>query len=518
MGCFVEENMSESRAKNAIRNVIFAMFLKLYQIIVPFGVRTIFIYVLGMQYIGLNGLFTSILNTLNLAELGVGAALVFSMYRPIAKHDTEMICALMNFYKKSYYLIGFIVTLLGIGLVPFLNIFIKSDIPTDINIYILYLINLGGTVSTYFLFSYKSCLFSAHQRNDINSKIAIGVETAKYVLQCIALLLFKSYYLYILIIPICSIATNIITALLASKYYPEYRDQGKLNKENIVALKEKIKALFIVKIGSVVLNSVDNIVISAFLGLTILGLYSNYYYVVSSVVSIVGLCTSSIIASLGNSVETESTEKNYHDFMKLSFWNMWIVGWCAICMVCLCQHFIRLWVGEENMLPSEITLLFSIYFYVLQSNQVAGAYKDAAGIWVSDRFRPLITAGINLACNLIMVRLIGIYGIILSTVISLLIVNMPWLIHNVCKYIFNKKMKGYMWHWIYNTAITILAGGICFYICGVMPEKGMQWLLGKAMVCVVIPNIIYFFFYHRTEQFIDSKEVIQKILRNVLHK
>ena len=185
--------MSESRAQNATRNVIFAVLLKLYQIIVPFGIRTIFIYTLGIQYIGLNGLFASLLNTLNLAELGVGTALVFSMYKPIAKHDTEMICALMNFYKKAYCVIGLVIMFLGIGLMPFLGIFIKSDIPANINIFILYLINLAGTESTYFLFAYKGSLFVAHQRNDIKSKIVIGVETVKYVLQCMALLFFKNY-------------------------------------------------------------------------------------------------------------------------------------------------------------------------------------------------------------------------------------------------------------------------------------------------------------------------------------
>ena len=510
--------MSESRAQNATRNVIFAVLLKLYQIIVPFGIRTIFIYTLGIQYIGLNGLFASLLNTLNLAELGVGTALVFSMYKPIAKHDTEMICALMNFYKKAYCVIGLVIMFLGIGLMPFLGIFIKSDIPANINIYILYLINLAGTVSTYFLFAYKGSLFVAHQRNDIKSKIVIGVETVKYVLQCMALLFFKNYYIYVIVIPMCSIATNIITALLASKYYPEYRSQGKLNKEDVTVIKKKIKALFIVKIGNIVLNSFDNIVISAFLGLAVLGLYSNYYYVVSSVISMIGLCTNSIIAPLGNSVETESKEKNYKDFMRLSFWNQWVVGWCAICMICLYQHFIRLWIGEENILPFGIVVLFAAYFYVLQSNQVAGAYKDAAGIWVSDRFRPLITAGVNLISNLIMVQFIGIYGIILSTVISLLFVNMPWLLHNVCKLVFNVRVGEYISNWFYNVAVTLLAGGICFYVCSLLPEIGIWWLLVKGLVCIVIPNIIYFLAYHRTKSFMDSKELVQKIYRNILHR
>ena len=510
--------MANSRIINATRNTIFALLLKLYQLIVPFGIRTVFIHTLGMQYIGLNGLFTSILDTLNLVELGIGSALVFSMYKPIAENNIDMICSLMNFYKKSYRKIGLVVIGLGIGFMPFLKTFIKSNLPTGINIYVLYLINLASTVSTYFLFAYKSCLFVAHQRNDVNSKIALVVETIKYILQLSALIFFRNYYLYVIIIPLCGIATNIITAALAGKYYPEYKSKGKLSKEYLNVLTEKIKALFVVKIGSVVLNSSDNIVISAFLGLTVLGVYSNYYYVVSSVVSIIGLCTSSIIASLGNSVEVETKEKNYKDFLKLSFWNQWIVGWLAICLVCLYQHFIRLWVGEENMLPFGIVILLAAYFYILQSNQVAGAYKDAAGIWVSDRFRPLATAGVNLISNLIMVQFIGIYGIILSTVISLLVVNTPWLLHNVCKLVFEVGVGEYISYWICNAIVTMLAGGICFWVCSLLPEIGIWWLLGKGVICVFIPNLVYFVVYHRTKRFINSKEIVQKIYRNVLHR
>lgn len=514
----LDEDMAESRTRNATRNAIFALLLKLYQIIMPFGIRTIFIHTLGMQYIGLNGLFTSILDTLNLVELGVGSALIFSMYKPIAERNIEMICSLMNFYKKSYRIIGLVVTGLGIGFMPFLNIFIKSSLPAGINIYVLYLINLAGTVSTYFLFAYKHCLFVAHQRNDVTSKITLAVETIKYILQLFALVFFRNYYFYVVIVPVCGITTNIIIAVLAGRYYPEYKSKGKLSKEYLNVLTKKIMALFVVKIGSVVLNSSDNIVISAFLGLTVLGQYSNYYYVVSSVISIIGLCMSSIIASLGNSIEVETREKNYRDFLRLSFWNQWIVGWFAICLVCLSQHFIRLWLGEESMLPFGIVILLAVYFYILQSNQVAGAYKDAAGIWVSDRFRPLATAGVNLISNLIMVQFIGIYGIVLSTVISLLVVNTPWLLYNVCKLVFGVGIEKYISYWICNTIVTILAGGISFCVCNLLPETGIWWLLGKGVICVFIPNLIYFVVYHRTKRFIDSKEIVRKIYRSTLHR
>lgn len=510
--------MADSRSKNATRNIVFAVLLKLYQTLVPFGVRTIFIYVLGIQYVGLNGLFTSILGVLNLAELGVGSALIFSMYKPVAEKDTETICALMNFYKKCYRAIGIAITIAGFILMPFLKYLIKSDLPSDVNLYILYLINLAGTVSTYFLFAYKNCLFNAHQRNDINSKISFGVETVKYLLQISALILFRSYYLYIFIVPFCSIASNIITAIFANKIYPEYQSKGSLDKEIVSSIISKIKALFIVKIGNIVLNSVDSIVISAFLGLTVLGLYSNYYYVVSSIVSIVGLITGSMISSLGNSIVTESKQKNYSDFMKLSFLNFWLVGWCAICLVCLYQHFIRIWVGEDNKLPFGLVLLFALYFYVLQSNQVAGAYKDAAGIWESDRFRPLITAGVNLVCNIIMVQFIGLYGIVLSTVVSLLIVNTPWLIHNVCNLVFERGMREYTFCWMQNLGVTLIAGILCYGICSLLPETRLCWLIVKGVICLIVPNLIFLLCYFRTKNFKNSMTIILKTLQCFVKK
>lgn len=510
--------MSDSRSKNATRNAVYAVLLKLYQTVIPFFVRTVFINVLGMQYVGLNGLFASILGILNLAELGVGTALIFSMYKPVAEHDTPMICALMNYYKKCYRIIGSVIAGAGFMLMPFLRYLIKSNLPANMNLYVIYLINLAGTVSTYFLFAYKNCLFIAHQRNDISSKISFCIETIKYAIQICALVLSRNYYFYIIVLPVCSIVSNLITAALANKTYPEYRSKGKLNTEQVLMITKKIRALFVVKIGNVVLNSVDNIVISAFLGLTILGMYSNYYYIVSSVVSIVGLLTGSMIASLGNSVATESKQKNYNDFLKLSFWNFWLVGWCAICLVCLSQHFIRIWVGAENMLPFGLVLLFAAYFYVLQSNQVAGAYKDAAGIWESDRFRPIVTAGTNLICNLIMVQFIGLYGIVLSTVVSLLIVNTSWLIHNVCKLVFEKCMKDYILYWVRNLVITLLAGVVCYGFCSQMPEMGLKWFFAKGIVCVIAPNLVYFICYFRTKSFKDSLEIIQKIICNLLNK
>lgn len=493
--------MTESRSKKATRNVFFAIILKVYQIILPFVIRTVFIYTLGIEYLGLNSLFTSILGVLSLAELGFGTALVFSLYEPLAKKDTNTICALMNFYKKCYTAIGLVILSAGLLITPFLPSLIKSDLPSDVNLYILYFIQLLSTVITYLFFAYKNSLLIADQRNDITSKIGIISSTLQYVLQLGSLIFVRNYYAYVIVVPFTTVIGNFITFYLTDKKYPAYRPQGKIDdklKEKII---QKVKALFVVKIGNVVLNSVDSIVVSAFLGLTILGLYNNYYYVVSSVVGIVGLLTASITSTLGNSIVTESVDKNYKDFKFLSFWNFWIVGWFTICMVCLYQPFMELWVGVDKMLPVGIAVLLSCYFYVLQANQVAGAYKDAAGIWNEDKFRPLLTAGTNLVVNIISVQFIGLYGIVFSTVISLLFVNTPWLIHNVTRLVFKTNGKEYLIMYIKNLMITTLSLVICYLLSSLVPMKGLIKLIGIALICVIVPNICYVICYRKNYYF-----------------
>ena len=509
--------MSESRTKNVTRNVIYAVILKFYQTAIPFLVRTIFIYKLGAEYLGLNSLFTSILGVLSMAELGFGTALAFSLYKPIAEKDVETVCAIMNFYKICYRVIGIVILVMGLILTPFVPRFIKSDLPEDVNVYVLYFIQLGSTVCTYFLFAYKNCLLNAHQRNDISSKIGLIISTLRFGMQIIILLTVCNYYVYTLIVPFLSIAENIVNAIIVTKMFPQYQSRGRLNQTILQSIISKVKALFVVKIGGIVLNSVDNIVISMFLGLSILGKYNNYYFIVNSVLSVVGLVTGSMMATLGNSLVTESKEKNYRDFKGLSFWNLWLVGWCSICIVCLCQHFVKIWIGSDYMLSFGMVILMSIYFYVLQSNQVTGAYKDAAGIWEQDQYRPLFTALLNLVVNLILVQFIGLYGIVLSTVISLLFVNTPWLVHNVCDLVFGKSMKEYFSIWGVASIITIINGAICFQVCKMVDNEGIVGLVIKMIICIALPNLIYYLLYFKTKIFKQNLWVVKKMAKLIRH-
>ena len=504
--------MKLERTKNAMRNMMFGTLQKCYSVLVPFITRTIFIYTLGIKYLGLNSLFGSILSVLNLAELGVGNAMVFSMYQAIATDDETRICALLKLYRRYYTIIGWVILLVGISITPIIPNLIKSDVPSDVNIYILYLMNLGATVLTYWLYSYMNSLFTAFQRGDVASKISICISVITTILQICVLVFLKNYYAYVTIIIGMQMVSNLVSVAVATKMYPQYRPRGDLPKLEVVAINQKIRDLFTSKIGAVVINSADTIVISAFLGLVVLAKYQNYYYLFTSIAGFVEIIFTSSMAGIGNSLLTETPEKNYFDLKKLTFIVAWIAGFCCACFLCLYQPFMTLWVGKDLLLDFSIVCCLVTYFFIYEINRVINLYKDAAGIWHEDRFRPLVTALTNLSMNLIMVQFIGLYGIILSTVLSMVFVGMPWLFHNLFTAVFDRAyFKNYILRIMQYVGVTVAVCGITYGICSAINASLLVTFCIRFIICMVIPNIMFWISYHKLPEYKQSKELLDKI-------
>ena len=498
--------MQESRAKNAKRNILFGVLNRIAMILFPFAIRTVMLYILGSEYLGLDSLFSSILSFLSLAELGVGSALVYSMYKPIAENDPDLICALLNLYRRLYRYIGTIIFGIGVVLIPFLPKLVKGDCPSDINLYILYLVYLVNTALTYWMYGYKISLLSAHQRSDVESKVVLLLQSGMYLLQIAALFLFRNYYWYILWLPVFTILNNLVIARITDRMYPDYRCRGEISKEKQNDIKKKVLALFGTKANSVVLHAMDNIVISAFLGLTMVGMYGNYYYIMTAIVGMIAIVYNSMTAGIGNSLETETTEKNYFDFRVLTFANFWLVSFCTVSLLCLYQPFMKIWVQEKNMLDMLVVVLLVVYFYVYQIRKVVLTYKDAGGIWWEDRYRPYISMAVNLVGNFIMVQIIGIYGVILSTIISML-VSIPIENYTVFKYIFHKSSK----HFYYiNFIYVVIAAALCgltYWICTFAPS-GILGLIVRGVICLVVPNGIIVLLFHRTKEFNHARKLL----------
>lgn len=505
--------MKIERTKNATRNMVFGTALKLYQIIVPFFMRTVMVYSLGVEYLGLNSLFTSILQVLNLAELGVGSAMVFSMYKPIVNEDGTTICALMNLYKWYYRIIGGVVLVIGLVLAPFIPNLISGDVPADINIYTLYLLNLFATVITYWLFAYKNSILQAHQRTDVVSKVTICTDTFKYIFQILTLIVLHNYYWYVIAILLTQAVTNIATAVASQKMYPQYKAIGKLPKESIREINGKIKDLFTAKLGGTIVNSADTIVISAFLGLTTLAVYQNYYYIMTSVVGFITILLNSCTAGIGNSIITESREKNYKDFKTFFFMEIWVVGVCVCCFLNLYQPFMTLWMGKDNLLSFGCVVLMCIYFYLFVTNQFMCTYKDAAGIWHEDRFRPLISAMVNLVLNIVLVRYIGIFAIILSTVISYLFITMPWLIHNLFSLLFKRSSKEFVKKYLYYSLVIFFAAVVTYFLSSVFSEYSIGCFAIRFLISFCVPNILFLIILGHGEDFRGALSVVSRITK-----
>lgn len=505
------------RIQNATRNIVFGIALKIYQILVPFLLRTAMIYFMGVQYLGLNSLYTSILQVLNLAELGIGSAMVYSMYKPVAEDDTTTICALMRLYKTYYRAIGFVITVIGCILTPFIPKLISGGVPGGLNVYILYLLNLAATVFSYWVLAYKNSILQAHQRIDVISKVTLITLTIQYGAQFLILWLTRNYYFYVIAALLTQILTNIITAIVADRLYPNFKAKGDLPKEAVNTINKRIKDLFTAKLGGVIVNSADTLVISAFLGLTVLAVYQNYYFILTAVIGFVTVIFNSCTAGIGNSLIVETKEKNFNDLKKFTFLISWIAAICSCCFLGIYQPFIRLWVGDEYLLPFSAVICLVSYYFIYEINQLLNLYKDAGGIWHEDRFRPLVTALSNLGLNLIMVQFWGIYGVLLSTVLTMLFVGMPWLFHNLFTTLFDgSQLRPYLIKLLKYTITAVVSGEIVLLICNFINFGLIATIILRLVVCVMVPFAMYIVIFGRSIEFKQSILLVDNMTKGKL--
>ncbi len=485
--------MVTSRTENAKRNLLGGFVQKIVGLFFPFIIRTLMIYYLGSLYLGLNGLFTSILQVLSLAELGFGEAMVFSMYKPIVEEKVDEIRALLSLYKKIYTMIGFVVLAVGLIFLPFLPLLISGETPSDLNIYILYLVYLANTSISYFMFSYKNSLLVAHQRSDVRANLETISSLFMYIVQIIALISTRNYYIYCIAIPLSTILNNIFVELYTRKKYPQYYCDGTISKEQQADIKERVLGIFIYKVSGVFRNSFDSIIISAFLGLTVLAQYQNYYFIMNSIIGFMIIITTSITAGVGNSIVSESVEKNHKDFMKFQLLFMWITSFCTVSLYILYQPFMELWVGKGLTYSDTIMTVFCIYFFTSQMGNICYVYRQAAGLWSQDKLRPIVEAIVNLILNIILVQFIGTTGVLLSTIFCLIFINCIWGAHTLFKHYFLSVGEGrYLVRLLLFAVITAVACVVTEFVCGFFNQSGITAILIKGIICLIVPNIVIF--------------------------
>ena len=506
--------MNNSRVKNSLRNSVWGVLNRFVMLLGPFVFRAIIIRYIGAQYVGLNGLFKSILNMLNMTELGFGTSIVFMMYKPIADGNKDEVCQLLNLMRTVYRYVGVTVLILGCCFIPFLNILVKNDTGADVNVYLLYGMYLFHTVVSYLMFAYRVSIFTAHQRNDIVVKISLITEITTYTLQAIALYTTRNYYIYLFVYTIMIIPQNIMYYIVSRKMYPDLHCGDKPTKDQIGVLKSKIGPLMLHRVGGKVIVSIDDMIISAILGVTFLTQYDNYYYIASSLVGTLGILRNGIVASIGNKVYTDSINNTYYAYKRITFIWIGIVGWCAACLAGLYQPFIRLWVGEKYVYNTASMLSIVAYFFLWQFRYIGVTMKDSAGLWEPDRYKPIIGSIINLVASIVMVKITGsVLGVLYPTMFVMLFIYFPWETFALFKHLFKRSSKDYLLL-VGRCFITSFAAIAATYYVGVMiGGTSIVRFIIRMAACAITAACVYVLLNIRSKEFNGSINMVLGIFR-----
>lgn len=424
------------RVKYATKNIAFGWVGNIVTMLLGAILRQIFIERLGDTLLGVNDYYTTILTVLSLAELGIGTAFNYSLYGPVARNDIEKVKSYMLLYKKAYMTIAGVITVIGIGLSPFLKYLIQdpgSNSWRDLTIY--YFIFLFNTVSTYFV-AYKYSLVNAQQKNYIQTNIMTITKAVTVSLQILGLYIFSNFYLYLLTSAAIELIQKIFVSCYLNRLYPYLREKKveKLSKEEVDGIGNQTKALIFHKVGDMARLQTDSAIIAAFIDVTTVGFVGTYNYVISSVSNFVNIIFNSVLSSFGNLIATESREKQYLMFRVYRFVACWIYGFSAIGFYMLLTPLVTLWVGEQRILPDIVIGCIMIDYYFKGERIVLSNYKTAAGVFEQDKYLALIQGAVNLVISIVLVQKIGLTGIYIGTIISGLIANItkPFIIYKVC--------------------------------------------------------------------------------------
>lgn len=501
-----------SRTENSIINSAMSIVTQVLTVVLNFAVKTVFIKMLNDEYLGVNGLFTNIITMLSLADLGIGIAIPYSLYKPLAKKDEHKINVLMNFYKKVYTIIGIAVLLIGLSLTPFLGLIIK-DIPKNVpHLSLIYILFVIHSASSYF-FVYKKFLIDSDQKGYITSRIIFTFSTLLSIIQIILLVTTKNYILFLLSSIILVIIQNIYISSKANKLYPFIKNKTdeKLEKEDMEGIKKNVSSLFIYKVGTVIMNGTDNIIISKFIGLIIVGFYSNYVLIINSITTVLNQIFNAITSSIGNLVVTTNKKRSKEVYDNLNFANFWLYALFGVCIIVLINPFINIWIGKKYVMGFSIVFLLVLNFYVLGMQSVTNSFRNAYGLFWIAKYRPIIMVIINIVISVVLVQFIGIEGVLIGTLVSRLVTTAwldPYIVH---KYGFEISPKSYYIDYLKYLVIFIAISIILNYFISMVAINNIFILILIAILVVISVNVILVLLFFKTSEFNYFYDKIKKI-------
>lgn len=501
--------------RKTINNSIFAVLANTTNILLSFFAQRVFLSILNTEYLGLNGLFSNIISMLAIFELGIGNAIIFSLYKPLVKDDKRTIKALMNFYKKAYRIIAIIVAIVGVSIAPFLPLLIK-EVTVDINIYIVYLMFVADVVCSYFL-TYRRSILYADQKNYQINIVHIGYLVVMNFLQLSILALTKNYYLYLGVKVVMRIIENLVIHSIVRVQYPYLNKLGvaRLDKAIEEDIFKKIKALLFHKIGGFIVMGSDNLIISKFIGLIEVGLYSNYFLIINAMDLIVGQAITALTPTIGHKLALQSSGSTYDAFKKTRF-----VGFVIACLItanffCCVQPFMTVWLGEQYLLGFLTVAALSFNMFLRLQRYAYSTFKEAAGIYHEDRFIPLIESALNIIASIILLQFFGITGVFLGTIVSSLALWCYSYPKYVYKKLFNRNYFVYVRETLGYVAVFVISAAVSYLIVSqIRAGSLLVQLIINAMITTFTTVVIIALSLHKTgsfEYFVSHLPLIKKV-------
>lgn len=501
------------RVKHTLLNISAGLGSQILITALSFVTRTVFIHSLGIEYLGINGLFTSLLAMLSLAEAGIGSSIIYSLYKPVAEQDQRKIMGLMRLYRNAYRIIAMVVFTIGLILLPFLHFFVKdTTIPNITLIYMLFLLN---TAVPYF-FVYKQSFLNVNQKNYVITLIFTVSSILSTCTKVLIILYTQNYILYLLIESIFTMITSVLLAKIVDRVYPFLKNKAviKIDSQTKKEIIKNIKAIVLQNIGNYFIFGIESILISTFISLAAVGLYSNYKMLLDICRTFINQIFKNMYHSIGNLIAKESKDKVFSIFKVTMLVNFWLYSLMAILLYLIVEPFITIWIGSQFLMGSTILFILVITFYERGMRNSITTVKTTSGIFHADRFAPLCQAVINLLVSIILVKKLGFVGIFIGTLVSSIVIPFWLTPYLVYRDVFRKPLWMYYAQYLFYLGVGLAAYLLAWMTCSVFPADTFLLLIVRAMVCVTTVNLVYIVIFHRTAEF----KYLLFIAKNILSK
>lgn len=490
-----------SRLKYASINATTSLFLSISAIAIGFIAQRVFINTLGTTYLGINGLFTNIVSMLALAELGLGSAIYYHLYKPLADKDNERTKSLINFYKSGYRYVALAVLAMSLAIVPFLSKIVGPVSITE-NIYVIYGLFVADIICSYLL-TYKRSVLYADQKNYIISLVHHAYFVIMNILQIGILLRTKNFYLYLIIKVIMRLVENVALTCITDRLYPylKQRTFKQLDDETKKDIFKKVRGLSFHKIAGYVVKGTDNIIIAVFFGVSTVGLYTSYFMVTNAINAIMDQAYNSLTSSVGNLLIDRAHAKSYAVYRKAQFITFWLSCVISVSFLVTMNSFITLWIGQKYLLSTGVLVAIALNLYFTLMRENISSFKEAAGIFHEDRHIPVIEAVCNVLFAVVFAHFFGLAGVFLGTVGSILILHL----YSYPKYVYKPLFKqGYRGYYIDFAKQTVMTFGIAALTYGIsrtfISGRAFTDLVLNIALCLVVPNLILFVIYRKNDE------------------